>query len=370
MAESHKIPCAGWVSVCVWCLIGVILHSIILQSEIKKRKQASNKFTTKSLQLTSIICIISGLITNICWVLYPLPGFCHFTGLGTVIALCTQGVSMGLYQLSRLYYSFANDKIHSKKGYSRCLFIFMTTFGIFCLINFPIGVLLTGYHDSTVLASKCGINDKFELYYENIHTIYIKNGFLWPSISALSFFIWDVATVLLYANKIRMFRSFKETQPEVYQRILCILYKIFILSMFYEISSFISLFGNTLHSMLDDNPYIDWIDLFINIDIVLITISTSFSMYLMMEYNEKEYNQFLRFIHKTKLYFCCCCCKYMVIDQLNIDSKTLSDEVSKNNVKNIVIKETRETSFETAVKSVNDQRIDTNGCELSVETPP
>ena len=96
------------------------------------------------------------------------------------------------------------------------------------------------------------------------------------------------------------------------------------------------------------------------------------SMYLMMDYNIDGYIAFLKMIKKLKLHICCCCCcHHMVIEQL--DKLNNSDEHVSSDIVVSIKKDkgnSMETThiFETRNMSMDDQRIATNGRELSIET--
>ena len=82
----------------------------------------------------------------------------------------------------------------------------------------------------------------------------------------------------------------------------------------------------------------------------------------MMDYNTSEYIRFLKIIYKFRLYFCCCCCGYSLvvyqINELDTDQKQMVIEMDAAQDKSMV----------TANISINDQKIEQNGCELSIET--
>ena len=89
------------------------------------------------------------------------------------------------------------------------------------------------------------------------------------------------------------------------------------------------------------------------------SVSITYSMYLMMDHNQTEYVQFLKFLRWFKLHWICCKWRYIVHEQLN---ELRQEEVV---ILNMVI---RGPTIETNVSSLNDQKIKTNGNELSVDT--
>ena len=267
---------------------------------------------------------------------------------------------MGLYQLSRLHYCFANDKIHSNKGYPKWLFISMIISGILLMMSWFTLLMLNGQTDG--LNINCGINANFEYYYSRYNPDLLKND-TWVAITAYSYNVWDITTLLLYIFKIRLFNYYKNNEPIVYKRILSILYKIVIITLFYQIISFIISIPAIATKAVGFEANL--LALFTNSVLQSATALGSYSMYLMMDYNVKGYVKFLRVIHYLKLHFICCKYRSMVVDQLSELDKNvqrLSVDVATN-----TMERQRRIEDETKI-TVNDQKIATNGNELSVET--
>ena len=236
-----KQPPVGWIPGNIVSLIATIITITILTIEIRRRKSQKHQFTTKSLQYSSLFCIISGIIPNIFFFINEYDGFCYFSTLIANIFYPLTTIFMGFYQLSRLHYCFANDKIHSNKGYPKWLFIIMIIIGISLIINWPLSLIIPGYFN--LINSKCGINSKFEYYFVPVKTFSFKYPYAWMVATASCYFVWDITTFLLYYYKIHAFRHLIKDKDQglVYKRILSILYKIFILTMFYEIFTLIAL---------------------------------------------------------------------------------------------------------------------------------
>ena len=270
------------------------------------------------------------------------------------ISLISMFISMGFYQLGRLHYCFANSQIHSDKGYPKWLFIVMYIIGIFIAISFVVLVeMLDDYH---IFNSKCGINDKFEFYYQPKHVININISGLYYIVISICAFVWDLFTLYLYISKIRSFMIYKDKHPSVYKRIQYILQKIFILTMLYQMTGLIlMLIVGPLDVIF--NTFAPWAH---GILTGIIPLIVSLSMYLMMDHNVKEYIRFLKVIQFLKLNYLCCQWRYFVVEQL---------ECLDENVQNIVIEEineSRKSNIETRNKSVMDHKIDMP--EVSVPT--
>ena len=143
---------------------------------------------------------------------------------------------------------------------------------------------------------RCGINGNLE-YFEYPLVLYsLERGYKIQSILVLGLIpgvCWDWITFLLYFCKIYSFRGYKDTETIVFKRIISTLYKIFILTLLYEVM-FILLFFPCFPSM-----------------------AMSYSIYLMMDHNKEKYLKFLRWTSYLKLHWICCCWRHIVIDQLN-----------------------------------------------------
>ena len=142
---------------------------------------------------------------------------------------------MGFYQLSRLYYCFSNQQIHSNKGYPKCLFIIMYAMGIMV----GIGVVFSAkmWEGSNFFRTDCAINHDLVYHYQHVDILSIDQKLAVPSVLTTAFLltVWDFSMLILYIHKIKGFRRFKEEQPDIFKRIMSILHKIFILTISYEL---------------------------------------------------------------------------------------------------------------------------------------
>ena len=320
---------AWWISNMAIYLLGAIITFKILRCDIKSRKQSTFKFTTKSLQYTSKLCLYSGVLLFIFQSVFAINGLCIFLPFVGQIFLIIQFVSMGFHQLSRLYYCFSNDKIHSDKGYPKCLFVFMIIIGVLFCIDWPLIVLSTDHEHN--IKSKCGIDGDFRYYYSfvNFSGFLPERSFTWFTITTTLYLIWDISTLLLYAFKIKLFKNYKNTQPLVYQRIVSILYKIFVITLFYE---YVYLYTIIIVSLIAFSGYGDYMVLQI-VSVLIsnsIPIAISYCMYLMMDYNQDSYQKFLKVIYRTRFYLCCCCCRFMVVEQMEEVELKMQDKKNKS----------------------------------------
>ena len=304
-----------WIPETLIAFIVSIITIWMLKHERKQRRDKAVKFTTKSLEFCSILCIICGLITNIFLFARNVNGFCHFSAFIFDVFAALQATFMGLYQLSRLYYCFANNQIYSNNGYPKWLFILMIVIPITTAINYSVATLLT----PGIFNTKCGINHNYE-FYRTSCSLYpegVQIVFYWAAVCVFVTVLWDLAILLLYVYKIRSFKDGikdKHGDNKVYNRILSILYKICILTVFYDmvvlICVFVMLIGE--HFVENFGNY-SW-----SIMQSLCSFAWSYSMFLMMDYNGKEYKKFLKVIYQLKFYYICCKYRYMVNQQLKI----------------------------------------------------
>ena len=344
--EVNTVPPVEWIPGAIVSIIITFINLTILKNEIAKRRLPDSTFTTKSLQYSSLISIIAAFISNLLLSLHEIDGFCNFSRFLSHFMFATQYLFMGFYQLSRLYYCFSNDKIHSNKGYPKWVFIIMIIFGVSLSINWVLTMhTYTGYS----LNNKCGINSRFEFYYDRFTIFSFKNTIIisWFLASNISWLLWDFTTLMLYYCKIRTFRDViasKDQSEVVYKRILSVLYHIFILTIFYEV--FTNVVGPILSAILRAVIEIEWIT---NLtDVVAISIASmaiNISMYLMMDHNKSDYIRFLRMISKLKLNCICCGCRHIVKEQLlELDVKQ-------------VIKKRKESNYVTELHTHHDHGL-------------
>ena len=124
---------------------------------------------------------------------------------------------------------------------------------------------------------------------------------------------------------------YNSTNDQVQTRILSILYKIGIITLFYEF-----IVSIVLLPVLDDWLWI--------LGTILSTSTLNFCMFIMMDHNHNTYYRFLRILYVTKLYWIgCCCCIYMVPQQENElnEKKVKHLNVGKITKKVSVTKETK-----------------------------
>ena len=352
------VPSVKWIPLTIAHSIVTLINFIIFKNEMKQRKVSTVKFVNRSMQYTSLLCIIFAFAGSVFNTLVFINGFCLFSLYLLHLFLCWQLVAMGCYQLSRLYYAFSNSRIHSNKGYPKWIFITMIIISILFIIAPIFRITLT--------RSSCGLNQKWEYnqrFIESDDDYNISVLYTWWAILSLMA-IWDIITLCLYIYKLNYFkRCYNEKQPMVYKRIMVILSKIITLTLFYQLVFIWQLIIGFVNNIIGSFP-----ELYLLL-VVLSMTALSLSVYLMMDHNQQQYLEFLNCLYWCKFnYVCCCCCGKMVYDQMiELD---LKDAVSsQGKVTSNEEKEAHEaTEYETRDLDGNDPEILSSGNELSIES--
>ena len=350
-------PAEFWIPLCVIVFIFFLLNTRLVFKECKTRKSKNITLTTKYLALWSILCMIFGSISLLFITLSDFPGVCYISLYLARIFTFGQPLTLEFYQLSRLYYCFARNQVYSNNGYPNWLFVIM--FGVIIICYMILVFLIMDHY-----VISCGINNRYQAY-ENVQ--YFRNQQLYPyaaTIAVAGYIIWDVITLMLYIFKIRMFtKSTNSKDDKVKNRILSILNKITIITLFYQFIAF--LIGAITSFLPNRNLYRIVIEGLIS----LIFILYSYSIYIMMDHNKKSYQWFLKILYRFKLYFVCYCfCKKRLMEQLNemrMDLTTINDKSDRDSHQQI-----EKTEYDTKMHdiTVNHAKIEVRNLEFSVET--
>ena len=351
-----------WITKLVIFSIFTIIQFFILKSEIKRRQT----FSTKWFKLLSLICIASGFIGLLFLSLQFIPILCVVCRYIGYIIVGIQAAAMGFYQLHRLHYCFANKEIHSKQAYPKCLFQIMFSIGIVLGINNILSIIFFGDN----IRLNCGINGSTQFYFDKIDSMKQYKSLASPSesmfvLGTFLYQLWDVFTILLYIRQIFKFRKHKESVPLVYKSVMETLYKIVILTLFYQLSV---LFVTILLLTVDPiNPELG--DTLNALAGGTLSFSLSYSMYLMMDHNKIKYVSFTKIMHAISLYWIFCfCCKDFISDQLKEDIKSLEDVTQKDENDSNQNKGSERSVYETRDITGDHETGAGNPMELSVET--
>ena len=322
-SDIRRIPTA---------LVSLSVALFILYSETKKRLTVEVIFPDKArcLQFFSYSCLVFGAIKIVFDILQPIDCICVISHIFTTVACILQFSSMEYFQLSRLHYCFSRERVHSKNGYPKWLFIVMYIAPSVC------GVLVIASWTSMMTRSECD----FEVI-----SLSDLDVMTW-SVSYGSFFSLDVFTAFLCWFKVRRIQhQQKSKESNVMTNIQTILHRMLLLTIFYLFVAVITQMTGFLFPGIN-------------------TVACSVSMYLMQDHNTKEYVHFLYVLKRFKLYLCCCCRGgRMVKDQYQAMVHMLETD-STGTVKKQ--KSIESTMFET----IGDAQpgINKTGMELSLQT--
>ena len=367
MASRTTIyPWYQWVTVSMTGVIVLIANAVILKKELTKRNSGLATLTTKYMKMWSILTLSCGPIIGFITAMQYFDGFCYFFGRISLILKFIQPIFLGFYQLSRLYYCFAKDQVHSTKGYPNWLFITMYIFGIFIIINVIIYIFFEIEHPI-----HCGLNHggyKFKTSQSVSLSSFVR--LIWFLVYVILFIFWDLFTFALYLYKVRSFRKYKAENKIIYNRILSILYRIMILTLFYQIMSvFISiLIVIVLETVYYENY--EEIGLILNEMLSLLpSILFCYTMYLMMDHNTMEYTSFIKCIYFTKFHWICFCFKGIISHQFEQLVMVELPDVNSNSERNHEIPaRITKTEYDDNDISKDHGKITMDGVELSVET--
>lgn len=311
MSTVRVQPFAQWITYLIFCAITSIISLWILVSECRKRRKRSTKSRTKWLKVFSLSCMSFCLASQVSFILQCFPAFCLiFPYIGWIFLILTVW-TLGLYQLSRLYYCFAE----SNNGYPKWVFMVMIIIGT---ITSMILISTMPIINEFVILSKCGYNDEYGLQLVS-YPINISNAssIAWDLflVSAIMSVAWDLLTLVLYILKIRslIHNSIEfDLNQNISKRILFTLRKIIILTLLYQIVGVLSILIFSIFGWIIDFNLIQHINavLFTSLMPVLLSLS----MYLMMEHNQTHFVKLIKFF---RLHWICCKWRMIVIDQLN-----------------------------------------------------
>ena len=293
-----------------------IIATFLFIRERQKRHQPDLIVPSKYLWYSSYSCIAMGSITTGLYSIWYIPVLCIISDVLIPMAYL-QTVAMECYQLSRLYYCFSKNQVHSNKGYPNWVFAALFTVLIFWLFS----ELTTDY---SRVNKNCRFKNDGNVEIEKF--VLIKWDWYWHSIVETLYIVLEVTTVSLYWYKVQSFqRNQTVIDRAVYNRVQSILHRVLILTFFYLliwilVSALWVVTGFWMYS--------------------LVRLSISYSMFLMQDHNTSEYVTFLRFVKRYRCCLCLCCLNSMVREQ----HRMLVENAKGNKDK----KEDKENSVQTA----------------------
>ena len=372
MSQAQIDPPSLWIPRCIISILVIIITGYILSSEIKQRQnnEQTTSFTTGWLKWFSLACITSSFLQYLSALMGFIPGLCTFNELFLNIFLVSVYISMGYYQLSRLYYCFSNESIHSKRGYPKWIFVFMFVFGAI----FGLGYLVFwfSFDEANIFRSKCEYhNGQFHSYFIQPFPTY-QGADYYATFCVLVVAIWDFLTLLLYIVKIKQFTKHnnnrsssissprsKEIDDDIQKKIKLILYKIATLTIFYQFIIVLCIILLFLFAgiVAYESMFYQFLSTFL---IAIASLSYTISIYLMMDHNKEKYFKFLNVILCIKLHWICCCFKNMVVEQ-----KDNMDENVQNIASGMEVTKTASSELSVPVPQMNHKK---SGNSMSIET--
>lgn len=312
-----------WIANCIIGLICCTINGRLFLKECNVIKSRKGMYTTKYLQWLCIISLSFGLSFAIFLTTALLPGFCHFSWQLAGATFYSQGIFLGFYQLSRLYYCFARNQVHSDKGYSNRLFISFGIIGILLLLCAWISVW---FHFPIIWT--CGISVDDLRYHQKEYSFAISKSAIdiWFTSVVMIYFIWDFITLLLYVCQIRRFQRYKTQNVVIYNRISSIMYRILICTLFYQIPGSLISISNVIGHRFISYDTFDTDHIMYCIEFASVSILWSYSLCLMLEHNSAQYDIFIRFLQRI------CCCFYDILGKDQMEE--VVDVVEENGNEN------------------------------------
>lgn len=290
-------PMHEWIIQGSITLIIAVINGLILYKEISKRRSTQILFISKYLKIYPLICMASGISLGIFGTTLYIPGLCYVSWQLFLISVTVQAVSLGFFQLSRLYFCFSRATTKTSQGYPN--WVFYSMFGIGSL-----AISIVCIASWFMIKTKyCGWNDNMD--YVTKTEIYHPNAIYLVLFTLLTFFIWDWITFILYIAKYCLFKSRNKTKNvQVHTRIRCILMNIIIGTGVYEFCVIVCIISIIITQFAFENYF----NAFTKIIMVQITgafylCCINYGMLIMQQHNHDEYTRFLRVIT------CICCGK-------------------------------------------------------------
>ena len=321
--------------------------------ERRNRRKPDSVVSAKYLSLFSYLCIIMCPISTAVYIGTFLPPFCMFYEYLAPPVAYIQFAAMECYQLSRLYYCFSRNQVHSTRGYPNWMFI--TLFSVLSIwLVFAITLCFSW------LTLECRVENDGTAVSVGIYSYESLSQYWRYGTIAVQFLyaLLEFTTVSLYWYRVHSLRQYQAAKDRaVHDRIQCILHRILILTYFYLVISGITLIffeGLTIAVELG------WMqNQFKPFEVGSVCVlSVSYSMFLMQEHNTSEYVAFLHFIKRYKCIWCFCCFGSMVNEQYRM----LVDNVDERKMKKM---DSAPTFRDYASPTYNNNNT---GMELSIAT--
>eukprot|EP01084_Bolivina_argentea_P147491 258038_1 len=294
---STRVLPKQWVPIMLIGFITTVVNGYILKKDYAKRQSKHTKRTKKIWSLLSMISAASFALFHF---IHYFPGFCLFSDKLSTTAISLQACFTGFYRLSKLYSCFSKNQLYSSKGYSNIIFVIMYSFGTILLLHALIAPWFV-----TKINRFCTMNTSAEFIVDNDDNHYI----MWTITIFICYLLWDLCILLLYGMKIKSFdvsnwRS-GTIHIEVHSKIMYILNKIAILTVFYELWNVLSIVMSIVIVIYSQQTlkaqHLIALQVCWHLGFMLASVTMNIAMFLMEEHNTKEYVQFIRILHKYHL---------------------------------------------------------------------
>ena len=362
-AQMTEVPLIGWLLTMLSSIICLVPAMYILICERRKREELP-LFASKYLSFFSYLVISMVPVLLVFAILYYCPGTCHISQNVYPPLSALLWCSLEYYQLSRLYYCFSADRVHSNKGYPKWVFVLIVSLGGVVFV----GISLSGY-GKVGLTTQCGIRKTGDAYFVRYYPFRNNVQYVIIWITTLLLVPTDPLILALYWWKARSLTprtGQQDAQNKVYIRIRLILNRIIILSLFYLTvflcAFLIPMIWAITAILADGNELISDSILVILAPVVITCIS--YSVYLMQDHNTKEYIRFLSILNRYKFYCCCCCCYGMVRGQYQFVLENVEDSQSSKRKSDTSMNTRNISEYGTRVR----ERRHVTGMELSIAT--
>ena len=316
-------PLWFWLTSTLISFMCFILALLIFLRERRKRNRDDLLISFKYLSIFSHLCIALGPVVTLLYCGAYIPGICVVSNFLMSPAGFLLLATMEYYQLSRLYYCFSRNQVHSDSGYPDWVFAVLFTVSTIWLLT----VIAISY---TWFPTECIIEPNGMVM---IKGIYAPPHRKWISWINLMYGVVELITLFLYWYKVRSLRTYENQQDgSVHDRIQSVLHRVLILTFFYlfigALLTTLKFVGRvaSVEGIIKERPFGNWV-------FSVMHLSISYSMFLMQDHNTSEYVAFLRFVRRYKCIWCFCCFGYMVNEQYrilvdNVDERTFEKKKS------------------------------------------
>ena len=357
-SSLYEKPLNYWLSSMTISLSCCIIGAAIQVREVQKRKNPEVIIPSKYLSIFSYWCIALGPFATIFGALSYLPALCIVADLLRQPTLYIQIAAMECYQLSRLYYCFSKDQVHSDKGYPQ--WIFWLLFSV--LIMWLIASVVMNY---SFFTRNCWLESDGTAMFEVDLTFLYSPPDWTHMIPHILYCSCELTTMALYWYKVHTLRLSicrNKNESALHDRIQSILHRVLILTYSYVVINgiMVMLDYGAMHAvragLIEINPFWIW-------PFSFNSLSVSYAMFLMQDHNTSEYVALLRCLTRYSwiLYLwqsVCCCLGSMVKQQ----RRMLIDDIDERKVGKMVSAPTLRDYASPTYKN------NTTGMELSVAT--